>query len=138
MRVTKRDRERERPNQSLRPNPYNGHNKHSGGSYEDKLLDGTTSFFFTNFLYDYGSFKMWEVFDRWGKVWDIYIPAKRDKLGKRFGFVKFKDVCNAKGLEKQQDGIWIGSYRLMVNIPNFQRRQGMQLSNEFQHGRNIA
>lgn len=92
-------------------------------SYVDKYLAGTTPYFFTNFPDDFGNSEMWKVIYKWGKVWDIYIPKKRDKLGKKYGFVKFKDVNNVKVLEKQLDSIWIGSYRLIVNLAKFDRRQ---------------
>lgn len=51
----------------------------------------------------------------------MYIPPKRDKFGKMFGFVKFKDVRNTKILEEELRKIWIGSFRLRVNLQKYQR-----------------
>lgn len=52
---------------------------------------------------------------------DVYIPLEKDKLGKRFGFVRMKDVGNEEITEEKLKEIWIGSYKLQVNIPRVQR-----------------
>lgn len=68
-------------------------------SYGYNFLKGTTSYYFTNFLDDLGRKELWFCFLKWGKVRDIYVPPRRDKRGKRFGFVKFEEVKNTKVLE---------------------------------------
>lgn len=82
---------------------------------------GLTSYFFTNIPDDFGEEAMWGVFKHWGKVWDIYIPPRRDKNGKRFGFVKFKDVLNAKALEESLKMVQIGDKKVTVNLPRYGR-----------------
>lgn len=52
-----------------------------------------------------------------------YIPPRRDKKGKRFGFVKFKDVHHVKSMIEQLSGILIGIYKLIVNLPKSIRKQ---------------
>lgn len=64
---------------------------------------------------------MWKVFLRWDRVIDVCIPQTRDKFGKRFGFVRFLEVKHPKALEEQLDSVWIGTYKLRVNIPAFDR-----------------
>lgn len=81
----------------------------------------TTSFFFTNFPDIYGNEDMWKVFIKWGKVRNVHIPSRTDKFGNRFKFVKFFDVHYPKELEAQLNTIWIGDYKMKVNIPKFQR-----------------
>lgn len=66
---------------------------------------------------------MWEVFYKWGLVRDDYIPPKRDKLGKIFGFVRLQKVNNEKVMAEKLDSLWIGSYNLKVDLPKFQRGQ---------------
>lgn len=123
----------ERPNQHLSFGFSNAQQNLVKGGLEfdgsqDKSLAGTTSFFFfTNFTNDFRVQEMRKVFSRWGKVVDIFIPTKRDKVGKRFGFVTFKDAHNVRALEEQLKSIRIGNFRLQINLPRFQRRQGSNL-----------
>lgn len=60
-----------------------------------QFLRDTTSFFFTNFPDNFGEVDMWKIFSRWVSVGEVFIPPKRDKFGKRFGFVRFKFVENS-------------------------------------------
>lgn len=80
---------------------------------------GSISFFFSNFPDSHGMEEMWKIFHSWGRVNDIYISPRRDKSGRRFGFVDFVDVNQPKVLEAKLDAIWIGTYKLRVNIPRF-------------------
>lgn len=61
------------------------------------------------------------MFLKWGRVIDVFIPNKRDKFRKKFGFVCFLDVQNPKALEDKLDTPWLGTYKLCVNFPVFQR-----------------
>ncbi|KAK7268475.1 hypothetical protein RIF29_21174 [Crotalaria pallida] len=47
---------------------------------------------------------MWKVFSSKGNVMDVMIPLKRDKVGRRFGFVRFKRVEDSRALEKRLKG----------------------------------
>lgn len=62
---------------------------------------------------------MWQEFQRWGKVREVFIPRKRDKSGRRFGFVRFLDVPEPGRLERKLDQIVIGDLKLFVNRPRF-------------------
>ncbi|PWA52455.1 cytochrome P450 [Artemisia annua] len=64
---------------------------------------------------------MREVFAKYGKVVDVYIEKKRNKLGKRFGFVRFATDSNLAGFEKLLNTISIGTQKLWCNIAHFQR-----------------
>lgn len=61
---------------------------------------GSTSFFFSNFSDDHGMEEMWKFFLHWGRVIDIYISLRKDKTGRKFGFVKFIDVIEPNVLDK--------------------------------------
>lgn len=82
---------------------------------------GSTSYFFTNFPENLSYEDLWRVLHKWGRVIDVCIPPKRDKFGKKFGFVRFLDVQQPKVLEQKLDALWIGTYKLRVNIPAFER-----------------
>jgi RNA recognition motif-containing protein len=56
------------------------------------LDQSTTSFFVTNFNDDIHRGDLWQIFARFGSVGEVIIPNKLNKYGKRFGFVKFKEV----------------------------------------------
>lgn len=48
-----------------------------------------------------GEEDLWREFMKWGSVREVFIPQKKDKYGRRFGFVRFKAVDNVKWLEDQ-------------------------------------
>jgi hypothetical protein len=49
----------------------------------------------------------------------VYIPDKRDKQGRRFGFVKYRDIVDAREQLDLISNIWVGSFRLRVNLSRF-------------------
>lgn len=38
-----------------------------------------TSYFFSNFPDNFGEEAMWRIFNRYDKVWEVYIPQRRTK-----------------------------------------------------------
>jgi hypothetical protein len=73
---------------------------------------------------------MWFLFQKWGKVNEFFIPNKRNKYGKRFGFVRFDGIVNPKDLELKLDNIFIGEMKLHVNLPRFNREKEVLKENE--------
>jgi RNA recognition motif-containing protein len=80
------------------------------------------SYFFTNFPDDVKAVDLWPRFAKFGWVGEVFIPAKVDKQGKRFGFVKFREVQDAKELLRMLSNIWIDSFKLRINLSKFGRR----------------
>jgi RNA recognition motif-containing protein len=76
------------------------------------------SYFFTNFSGEVTVMDLWEEFGRFGRVGEVYILKKLDKQGRRFGFVKFR-VRDAGELLARLEDIWLGSFKLRVNISRF-------------------
>ncbi|KAJ9564378.1 hypothetical protein OSB04_000344 [Centaurea solstitialis] len=64
---------------------------------------------------------MWKTFESQGKIVDLYIARKRSRWGKRFGFVRFIIGSDWSKLEEKLNGIWIGMYKLRVNLARFSR-----------------
>ncbi|KAK7256698.1 hypothetical protein RIF29_30155 [Crotalaria pallida] len=89
--------------------------------YVKDHLRGSTSFFFSNFPVDVGFVDLWKAFQRWGRVVDVFISQRRDKKGERFGFVRFSDVKDCDALAKKLDSICLGSFKLKVNVPRFDK-----------------
>ncbi|GJT86069.1 glucose-methanol-choline oxidoreductase, FAD/NAD(P)-binding domain protein [Tanacetum coccineum] len=81
----------------------------------------STSVFITNFPDSFSAKDLFKTCSQYGYVVDAYIPNKRSKNGKRFGFVRFIKVFNAERLVNNLCTLWVGSYRLHANIVKFQR-----------------
>lgn len=52
---------------------------------------------------------------------DVFVSKKKNKEGKAFGFVRFKEVGYPLELERRLDQIWIGTYKLRANCTRFLR-----------------
>ncbi|GAU23411.1 hypothetical protein TSUD_331080 [Trifolium subterraneum] len=63
---------------------------------------------------------------KYGKVGEVYIPKKLDKRGRRFGFVKFKEVKDVEVLSESLLDVWIGMYKLRVNLSRFGRSEAKE------------
>nr|KYP76681.1 hypothetical protein KK1_020933 [Cajanus cajan] len=94
------------------------------GKPKEKGLDITT-FFFSGFPDKYTNVDLWKLFQRWGQVREVYVLAKRDRYGKRFGFVRFSKVENIHQLGRVLDQIEIEGKKLSVNIPRYNRKQSV-------------
>ncbi|GKV12576.1 hypothetical protein SLEP1_g23702 [Rubroshorea leprosula] len=94
---------------------WQGHRNRSAG-YVSQFSGWTTTFFFYNFPEELEAKFLWNSFRMYGKAVDVYIPSKRDKRGKRFGFVRMAGVKNEIQMERQLNMMWIGSYKLKVKI----------------------
>jgi hypothetical protein len=104
---------------AVRLTEYEGNQKNG---FLDRLEKETTSFFFTNFPEETPAVELWALFAKHGRIGEVYIPNKRDKRGKRFGFVRFKEVKNIESLSSRLDDIWVGMYKLRINLSRFARR----------------
>lgn len=82
----------------------------------------TNSFFTTEFFEDYGAREMYDIFKEYGKVEELIIPMKREKRGKRYGFLKFQNIWDDKLFATKLDNIFIESKKLFANIPRFRRK----------------
>jgi RNA recognition motif-containing protein len=83
----------------------------------------TTSFFITNLPDDASIGDLWKTFREFGRVGEVYIPKKLDRRGRRFGFVKFKEVEDVEALGDRLKDVWIGPYKLWVNRSRFERSE---------------
>nr|GEU31312.1 transposon Tf2-1 polyprotein [Tanacetum cinerariifolium] len=94
------------------------------GSYrskEDEVLKISTSVFVANFPYSFGAKDLWNTCKQYGQVVDAYIPYRRSKAGKRFGFVRFINVLDVNRLVNNLCTVWVGRHKLQANIHRFQR-----------------
>lgn len=83
--------------------------------------------------------KIWvyNLFSRFGKIMDLFIPNKKSKVsGKSFGFVRFSRIEDAKiAIEKVKDS-WYWGNKLVVKFARFLRKvdeQGYQRNSSFNY-----
>nr|GEU86184.1 RNA-directed DNA polymerase, eukaryota, reverse transcriptase zinc-binding domain protein [Tanacetum cinerariifolium] len=88
-------------------------------SNQDDVLNISTSFFVTNFPEQTTAKELWRLCKEYGNVIDVFIPNRRSKLGKRFGFVRFIKILDVVRLVNILCTIWIGKIKLHVNIAIF-------------------
>jgi hypothetical protein len=91
--------------------------------FVNRMNKETTSFFVTNFPEEAEVMELWTIFAKFGRVGEVYVPKKRDKRGNRFGFVKFKEVTNIEALSSRLEDVWLGTYKLRVNLSLFDRNK---------------
>ncbi|GLU16543.1 hypothetical protein SLE2022_329740 [Rubroshorea leprosula] len=99
-----------------------GHRNGLAGS-SAQSFGGSTTFFFYNFPEELEAKFLWNSFQMYGRVVDVYLPSKRDKRGKRYGFVRLTGVKDETQMERRLNEMWIGSYKLRVKIANDRRRK---------------
>lgn len=60
-------------------------------------------------------------FSKFGELVDLFIPRKKSKTGKVFGFARFVELKNEKRLEEQLRNVWFGTCKVWANISRFNR-----------------
>ncbi|GJR88484.1 RNA-directed DNA polymerase, eukaryota, reverse transcriptase zinc-binding domain protein [Tanacetum coccineum] len=94
------------------------------GSYrskEDDVNRISTSIFVLNFPDSFSAKDLFLSCKQYGHVVDSFIPLKRTKEGKRFGFVHFINVFNVDRLVNNLCTIWVGRFKLHANTARFQK-----------------
>ncbi|MCH97216.1 endonuclease/exonuclease/phosphatase family protein, partial [Trifolium medium] len=104
-----------------------GKSKH-GSSYAHRMDQISISFFVTNFPDELGWGDLWKLFAKFGSVSDVFIPKKVDKWGRRFGFVKFKEVRDVEDLSWKLEDVWSGNFKLRVNRARFRKGDNKEVS----------
>ncbi|GJW40974.1 RNA-directed DNA polymerase, eukaryota [Tanacetum coccineum] len=90
-------------------------------SKEDDVSKISTSIFITNFLDSFSAKDLFHSCKKYGHVVDSFIPTKRTKDGKRFGFVRFINVFNVERLVNNLCTIWVGRSKFHANVARFKR-----------------
>ncbi|GJT03185.1 nucleotide-binding alpha-beta plait domain-containing protein [Tanacetum coccineum] len=90
---------------------------------EDDLARISISVFITNFPLSTSAKELFHACKQYGHVVDSFIPTKKSKNGKRFGFVRFINVFNEERLVNNLCTVWIDRHKLHANIARFQRSQ---------------
>ncbi|KAL2316697.1 hypothetical protein Fmac_030573 [Flemingia macrophylla] len=80
-----------------------------------------TTFYIEKLPLVYNETQLWKAFQRWGRIWEIYVAPRVNAWGHRYGFIRFLDVKNVSLLERQLDNIYFGNIKINANIPKYQR-----------------
>ncbi|GJV40574.1 nucleotide-binding alpha-beta plait domain-containing protein [Tanacetum coccineum] len=96
-------------------------NKKHWRSKDDDVTKISKSVFVTNFPDHVSAKELWHVCKQYGHVVDSFIPVRRSKVGKRFGFVRFINVFDIDRLVGNLCTVWIGSHHLHANVARFNR-----------------
>ncbi|PWA52701.1 hypothetical protein CTI12_AA450640 [Artemisia annua] len=89
------------------------------------IREKATSFFFTNFPELWGLVALRRMYNRYGKVVDVYIAFKRSTRDTRLRFMKFINIGDIGSFERRLKGILIGTSKLVINSANFIKVGGM-------------
>ncbi|XVF18378.1 hypothetical protein REPUB_Repub11eG0016200 [Reevesia pubescens] len=65
---------------------------------------------------------LWNIFSNHGDVVDVFIPKKRSKSGRRYGFVRFSNHPDALKVINRLNGVWLLNSRIGVNFARFKGR----------------
>ncbi|GJU76446.1 nucleotide-binding alpha-beta plait domain-containing protein [Tanacetum coccineum] len=90
-------------------------------SKEDDVNRISTSIFVTNFPQSFTAKDLFYVCKQYGHVVDFYIPDKKTKAGKMFGFVRFINIFNVERLVSNLCTIWVDRFKLHANTARYQR-----------------
>lgn len=78
-------------------------------------------FFVTEFGYKWRANDLFFEFKDLGEIEEVVIPPKRDKYGRRYGFVCFVNVKDVKMLATKMDNIVLDGRKIYANVPIFNR-----------------
>ncbi|XP_058775246.1 uncharacterized protein LOC131649501 [Vicia villosa] len=82
-----------------------------------------SSFFFTEFGSRWKTRDLMFEFKDMRDIDEVVIPSKRDKFGRRYGFVRFFNVEDEKLLGIKLDSLILEGRKLHANPPRFQRKE---------------
>ncbi|XP_058755792.1 uncharacterized protein LOC131629006 [Vicia villosa] len=81
-----------------------------------------TSFYISEFPDNCRAEDLFGLFGCIGSSVEVAIAPRRNKLGKRFGFARFSDVVDARGLGVKLDNVTFEGKKIHANIPRFERQ----------------
>ncbi|XP_058752176.1 uncharacterized protein LOC131625325 [Vicia villosa] len=80
-----------------------------------------TSFFVSEFGARWKALDLFYEFKAFGDIVEVVVPPKKDRYGRRYGFVRFVNVSDVKSLETKLDNMFLDGRKLHVNLTRFIR-----------------
>lgn len=124
-RVSTRRQRKMRARENLREGPslrYADKTDEHGRSYRrgnQRDQKDIASFYFTRFSKDATEEDLWHHFKKFGDVREIFISKKKNNLGRKYEFVRFKGTEGMHQLEKRLNNTIFNGLKMHVNIPKF-------------------
>ncbi|KAM0025296.1 putative RNA recognition motif domain, nucleotide-binding alpha-beta plait domain superfamily [Helianthus debilis subsp. tardiflorus] len=84
-------------------------------------LRNTTSFFISNLPVDCDKDSLWNAFEHLENLEDAFVPAKKDRAGNKFGFIKLSDVQDTEWWLGKLKEVRVGGAVIGVNLAKFNR-----------------
>ncbi|XP_058758647.1 uncharacterized protein LOC131631902 [Vicia villosa] len=81
-----------------------------------------TTFFVTEFNDKWEARDLYHEFKELGDIDEVFIPNKKTRWGKKYGFVRFFNVGDERRLEMKLDNIFLDGRKIFANLPKFGRR----------------
>lgn len=90
----------------------------------------TTTFYVAGFPDGTCKKDLHEVFDRLGKIFDIYIGGKKNRRKQNFAFIRYAGVIDTHGMELKMNGVRFRGVTLLANLAKYQKERSnrMQIS----------
>lgn len=82
--------------------------------------------FFTNIPEEVKVTGLWKTFKRFGQVKDIHLPRKRDRYGKRFGFVILSNIQEAMNILYKKNEVHLEGNQLSLDwarVTNYPKKR---------------
>ncbi|GJY03282.1 nucleotide-binding alpha-beta plait domain-containing protein [Tanacetum coccineum] len=104
-------------------------------SKEDGVQQISTLVFVTNFPDQFSAKDLWNTCKQYGYVVDTFIPNRKSKAGKRFGFVRFIKIFDVDRLVNNLCTVWVGRHKIHSNLARFQRPPMYKNNNQAKIGK---
>ncbi|CAK8541027.1 unnamed protein product [Lathyrus sativus] len=89
-------------------------------SYGKSLQDSTTVFI-TGFPDHFRAKDLYKVLFDYGAIDEVAILSKKDKRGRKYGFVRFFEVADVRRLMLKMDNLFIEGRKLHADLSRFSR-----------------
>ncbi|KAL4582134.1 hypothetical protein LXL04_006675 [Taraxacum kok-saghyz] len=89
----------------------------------DDLGGKATTFFFSNFPEFWEESELWWEFRTLGNMVDVFVARKRNKIGRKFGFVRFIRVQDTGRMEFDLNNHWMDKFKLKANLAKYSRKE---------------
>ncbi|XP_058783228.1 uncharacterized protein LOC131657894 [Vicia villosa] len=93
-----------------------------------KGSETSSSFFITEFRDRWRARDLYFEFKELGDIEEVVIPPRKDRFGRRFGFVRFLNVKDEELMATKLDNMILEGRKLFANLPRFSRPKDAEQS----------
>ncbi|KAM0058338.1 putative RNA recognition motif domain, nucleotide-binding alpha-beta plait domain superfamily [Helianthus debilis subsp. tardiflorus] len=119
--------------------PVRKKNKNQGKASNRNREGVISKFFITNLPHGCNTWDVADFVKVFGEVAGVFIARKYDKEGRKFGFVKFRNVPDIKEMERALNGTKMGGFKLIANLAKFAKEiegiSGMRFGSKEKDGK---